>query len=161
MIDYIHVVIDEEWDAMSRGEASQNAWIAFDKMFHEVGKIDAQTQKQSVILREIWARINELTKHRRERLHVAESSVPVVLWGVVLMGTVLTFLCLYSLPIGRYSTFLIGITGMSIGLVLFFILAMDRPFAGKESVDDEPFVQALANMDRWDKTFGDENPPAK
>jgi len=42
-----------------------------------------------------------------------------------------------------------------VGLVFYFIVAMDRPFAGKESITPAPFQSALANMERWDARSGD------
>jgi hypothetical protein len=34
-------------------------------------------------------------------------------------------------------------------LVFFLIVAMDRPFAGKESISAAPFELAIENMRRW------------
>jgi hypothetical protein len=36
------------------------------------------------------------------------------------------------------------------GLVFYFIIAMDHPFAGEESISSEPFQTAMDNMRRWD-----------
>ena len=50
----------------------------------------------------------------------------------------------------RFHLTMIGILAISIELVFYFIAAMDRPFAGKESVSPAPFQSAPDNMARWD-----------
>jgi hypothetical protein len=39
------------------------------------------------------------------------------------------------------------------GLVFFLLVAMDRPFAGEESIGPGPFRVAIENMQRWDARF--------
>lgn len=39
----------------------------------------------------------------------------------------------------------------SLGLVFFFIAAMDCPFAGKESIGPEPIELSLSKMEKWDE----------
>jgi hypothetical protein len=55
------------------------------------------------------------------------------------------------LPPIRFHLAMIGALALSIGLVFFFIFAMDRPFAGQESIRPTPFRDALAGMERWEK----------
>jgi hypothetical protein len=38
----------------------------------------------------------------------------------------------YVLPPTRFHAAMIGALALSIGLVFYFVVAMDRPFAGKE-----------------------------
>jgi hypothetical protein len=100
---------------------------------------------------EIWARTNELLKLRRERLHAANSEIPSTLWWVVLIETVLTFAITYVMPATRFNVLIISALAASMGLVFFFLIAMDRPFAGRESISTAPYISALDNMDRWDR----------
>ncbi len=46
---------------------------------------------------------------------------------------------------------LITTLAFSVGLVFFFLIAMDRPFVGDEGIDPSPFRLALENMAIWDK----------
>lgn len=147
---YCRIAIDEEWPLMSKGEISINAWNQIDVIFHEASTLEPRTENQKVLLQEIWNRINELTKHRRERIHESESEVPGTLWAVVLLGSALTFLFTFVLPVKPFSIALISGLACALGLVFFFIIAMDHPFAGKESISHEPFDSTIRNMDRWD-----------
>jgi hypothetical protein len=99
---------------------------------------------------EIFWRTNELLTERRTRLYAAESQVPGMLWAVVLLGTALCMVTTYVLPAVRFHLAMIGVVALSIGLVFFFIFAMDRPFVGKESIGPTPFQDAIASMERWE-----------
>lgn len=109
-------------------------------------------RQRQALLPEIWARTNELLAHRRDRLYTIQSEVPGTLWTVVLAGCVLTVLTTFVVPATRFNVAMIAALAFSLGLVCFFIIAMDRPFAGQENIGPGPFVSALENMRRWDET---------
>jgi len=148
--DYANMVMTIEWRDMQRGQANLQVWNAFDRMFSAIGAIEPDTPRHSALLPEILARTNELLKQRRTRLHTSESAVPVTLWGVVLIGTALTVGTMFVLTRTRFHLWMIGLLSMSIALVFYLIVAMDRPFAGEQSIGPEPFQLAIENMQRWD-----------
>ncbi len=148
--DYAEVVIEQEWPAMRREEQSTLARHAFDRMFRTVGELQPTTPREVALMPEIWARTNELVKLRRDRLGTVKDQVPETLWTVVFLGTLLTLLPTYVLPRSRFSQSAIAMLSLSTGLMFFFIVAMDRPFAGKESVSPEPFESMLQDMAAWD-----------
>lgn len=149
--DYTRLVADKEWNDMRSGNANQEAWLASDEIFRAVGAIEPDTPRRRALLPEIWARTNELLGHRRDRLYTSQAEVPGTLWIVVLAGC-LTVLTTFVLPVTRFNVAMIAVLALSLGLVFFFIIAMDRPFAGQESIRPGPFVSALENMRRWDAT---------
>ena len=148
--EYADMVVKVEWQEMRRGQASASVWTAFDQMFFAVGSIEPDTPRRTVILPEIWARTNELLKERRTRLHTAESAVPLALWMVALIGMALTIGTTFALTPTRFHVSMIGTVAVSLALVLYLIVAMDRPFAGEQSINGEAFHNAIENMDRWD-----------
>ncbi len=148
--DYTEKVVAVEWLDMQQGQANIDVWNRFDRMFLKIGTLEPDTPKRVILLREIWARANELIKMRRSRLFTSESAVPGTLWAVVLLGATITLVATYVLPPTRFHGWMVGLLALSLGLIFFLIVAMDRPFAGKESVSPEPFTQAIMNMQRWD-----------
>jgi hypothetical protein len=149
--DYATTVVSEEWPAMRRGEGSAPAWDRFDRVFAAVGGLEPDTTRRQVLLAEIWARTNELLKQRRTRLHASGSEVPLTLWIVVLIGTALTIGSMFALPPTRFNFAMVGMVAVSSALVFHIIAAMDRPFAGEESVSSAPFQSAVENMKLWDR----------
>jgi hypothetical protein len=148
---YTRLVVSEEWAAMQAGRVDNAAWDAFNAMFRSVGALEPDTPRHSALMPEIWARTNELLKHRRERLYTSEAQVPNTLWLVVVVGTVMTICTIYVLPPTRFNTVVVASVAGAMGLVFFFVVAMDRPFAGNESISPAPFEGALFNMQQWDE----------
>ncbi|MEK8034495.1 hypothetical protein AACH06_27005 [Ideonella sp. DXS29W] len=149
---YAQVIVEEEWPAMRRGEASDAAWAAHDHVFSAVGHLAPTTAHESALMPEIWLLTNELLKYRRERLYASEAAVPATLWVVVIVGTLLTIGTAYIFPRTPFNTTAVGLLSLSLGLVFFFIVAMDRPFAGTESITPAPIQSALQKMKGWHDT---------
>lgn len=149
--EYLQIVVNEEWPAMQQGGTSEKAWKQLNVIFEDANAIESKPGREQVILGEIWQRINELTKHRRDRIHASQSEVPQTLWTVVLLGTALTFLFTFVMPVTRFHLALISGLALAMGLVFFFIVAMDHPFAGKESIGHDAFDSTITNMTKWDE----------
>ena len=149
---YAQLVADKEWPDLQVGRVNQETWLASDAIFRAVGTLEPDTLKRQALLPEIWARTNEMVAHRRDRLLASESEVPGTLWVVVLAGSILTVLTTFVLPKSYLNIAMMATLAFSLGLVFFFIIAMDRPFEGREGLTPEPFRTALVNMQRWDNT---------
>lgn len=147
---YTHIVVDQEWRVMQAGKVSQEARSTFDDAFRAVALLEPQTARQQSLVPEIWARMNEILRLRRDRLYTTEAQVPITLWIVVVIGTVMTIAATYVLPRTLFNLVAIGALSYSMGLVFFFLVAMDRPFAGQESISPRPFEVTLQDMAHWD-----------
>jgi len=146
---YGATVVDQEWSAMRRGELPEQARDLLDDMFRAVGRIDPLGAREAALMPEIWARTNELVKARRERTQASEAQVPGTLWSVVVLATMLTLVTTYVLPRSAFNLVAVGLLSGVFGLVFFFIAAMDRPFAGAESIGPEPIQRTVQTMARW------------
>lgn len=149
---YGRVVLDDEWPAMRTGRRSEAAWSAFEQMFNAVGHLDPATPHESSLMPEIWTLTNDLLKYRRERLYGSEAEVPSTLWIVVVAGSLLTIATTYVFPRTAFNTAAVGMLSLSLGLVFFFIVAMDRPFCGTEGISPAAIQSALAKMERRSAT---------
>lgn len=148
---YARTVVAEEWPHMRSGHPDDDALAALDGMFRVVGAIRPAQPREEALMPEIWARANELIKHRRERLYAGGAQVPDTLWVVVILGTLLTIMTTYVLPRNAFHLATTAVLSGSMGLVFFFVAAMDRPFAGKESIGPEPIELSLRRMEQWDQ----------
>jgi hypothetical protein len=148
--EYTDTVVKVEWRDMQRGTPNDDVWNMFDRMFLAIGAIEPDTPRRVSLLPEIWSRTNELVKQRRSRLYTSESHVPGTLWAVVVIGTVLTIVTTFVLPPTRFNFWMVGLVTLSIGLVFYLILAMDRPYTGETGISPQAFEIAVGNMQRWD-----------
>jgi len=149
--DYLETVIRDEWPAMAKGGRSKVAAEKMDMIFHKAALIEPRTAREEIMLAEIWDKANELNVHRRARVDAAGSSaVPAALWAILLLGVLLNFLLFYLLPVSRLNDWLLGLYAAMLGLMLFFIFAMDYPFAGNVSISPAPLEYSLQGMALWD-----------
>lgn len=147
---YAKTVVEQEWPYMRNGQPGHSTWTAVDSMFRAVGNIRPATPREVALMPEIWARTNELVKYRRERLYAGEAQVPGTLWAVVTLGTFLTIMATYVFPRTAFNLAAVSVLSGALGLVFFFIAAMDRPFAGQESIGSGPIESTLLKMELWD-----------
>lgn len=149
--EYLRAVIAEEWPAMAEGGCSEPTAHKFNAIFHKAAVINPGTAREEILLTEVWDKTNELNVYRRARLSAAGGSVvPGALWATMALCVVFNFLLCYGLRVTRLNDFMLGIYAATLGILLFFIVEMDRPFAGSVSVSPDPYESALESMKRWD-----------
>ncbi len=148
---YVQDVITTEWPAMARGESVEQAWKELDATFRAIAKLDPDTPRHVALMPEIWSRANEMVKHRRTRVFASQAEVPSMLWAVILLGSFISFALMYVLPFDRFHVVMVGSYAASMGLVFFFIVIMDKPFAGQEAITPAAMQAALDGMQRWDR----------
>lgn len=148
---YLGSVIKEEWPALAAGGDSEATALKFDAIFHRAAAITPRGAREEILLDEIWDKANELNIHRRARLASAGgSAVPGALWGTIVLCLLFNFLLFFGMPATRAAGFLLGLYSATLALLLFFIVAMDRPFTGAVSVTPAAYENALEDMERWD-----------
>ncbi|MGZ2746935.1 bestrophin-like domain [Burkholderia stagnalis] len=141
---YLARVADDEWPQMQQhARAEPRAEAAFDRMFAAINHVAPSDERERVLLSEVMARANEMVKYRQSRLQSLDSAMPATLWAVMLLSSSLSLLLLYALPGTRFNIGLVSIWAVTLGLAFFFVLAVDRPFAGEVSVSVAPIRRAL------------------
>ena len=149
--DYIQSVISEDWPAMAKGGYSLTAAHKFNTIFRKVALIEPRTPRAETLFAEILSKADELNVARRSRLGAAgRSSIPVPLWGTILFGILFNFLLFYLLPVSRLNDWMLGLYAGMLGLMLFFLIVMDYPFAGSLRLSTYPYQSALQSMQFWD-----------
>ncbi|KVX21419.1 hypothetical protein WL01_00385 [Burkholderia ubonensis] len=147
LADYLARVVDDEWPQMQQhGRADPRAEVAFDRMFAAINRVTPADERERVLLAQAMARANEMVKYRQARLQNLESAMPGTLWAVMLVSSSLSLLLLYALPGTRFNVGLVSIWAVTLGLAFFFVLAVDRPFAGEVSVSAAPIRHALDGL---------------
>ena len=84
---------------------------------------------------------NQLLESRRLRLDAVQTRVPGIMWGVVIIGALigLTTSFFFRVADVRLHYALVGLLAAFIGLVMFMILAFDRPFRGDLGLSPESY----------------------
>ena len=123
-----------------------------DLLLHQAARglttFEPATAGQQAVHAQTLHDLDDLFSNRRLRLEAVDSHLPGLMWLVVLAGAAVMmfmtfFFCTEKDALHRLLT--IGLS-LLIGLVIFLILALDRPLLGDVSVDASSFQDALATM---------------
>ena len=150
LLDYLDIVIHQEWPAQQAGRVDTNAWKVVQRLHAAVTGIDAKTLGQSVIEAEMLRTLNELYNARRTRLAAASDGIPDTIWWILVLGGTITvaFTFFFGMPSMRMHYAMTGVLAASMALVMVLIVALDWPFRGTVSVSAEPFRAVQANMEQ-------------
>ena len=148
---YMQSIVRDEWPQLSEGKPSPRTEIALFRLFHGMGKIRPTDERDSAIFTEAFSNLNELVGLRRDRLIHSASGMPVILWVVGLVGSVLIVAYASTFKPSRTNVMMISGISLALGLVFLFILIVDRPYKGKFSVDSSELAQLPAKFDLLDR----------
>jgi hypothetical protein len=103
---------------------------------------DANVQK------DLLTQLDELTRARRERLVMAEGTVPPVIWFVIFLGAALTVS--FTFFFGTENLIAQSLmTGILAGIILsavLVVIALDRPYTGAIVVSKEAIRAVLEDF---------------
>jgi hypothetical protein len=148
--DYANAVINEDWPAMNRGRVDQLTSHANNRdIWRILAGVDPLTPRQFIALDHCLSQISALAEHRRIRYLECESSLPPILWWVLVFGCLLTTAscCLFGGASARLHMIQVFCFSLLVSTVLVAIAAIDRPFKGAVRINDRAFRRALQNMD--------------
>jgi hypothetical protein len=145
---YAKSVIEDEWDAMSRGQASQKTQAAIDNLWQIYREVDPQTNRENALYAESLDRLNEMSDSRRLRVHASEDDIPtviqVLLWGGGLIMIAFTYF--FGVKSIKSQALMTAALAGEIAFILFLIVALDNPFHGYVRLPPEQFQQVLERV---------------
>ena len=146
--NYGRAVVDEEWETMSRGQASPRAQAAMDDLWRIYTGFEPQGGRESLLFAESLDRMNELSNSRRQRLFISADDIPglirILLWGGGLI--VLAFTYFFGVKSIRSQALMTAALAGEIAFILFLIVALDNPFHGGVRVSPDPVQQILERI---------------
>jgi hypothetical protein len=145
---YLQVIVEDEWDTMSRGEASPKAHAALENLWQIYREVDPQTNRESALYAESLDRLNQVSDSRRVRVYASREDVPLVvqvlLWGGGLVAIAFTYF--FGVKSVRSQSLMTAALAGQIAFILFLILVLDNPFHGYLRVSPEPLQQVMERI---------------
>ena len=102
------------------------------------------TEGQRTLHAEALRANNQLVEARSERIDAAlNTGLPGVLWVVILAGAAIGLSATFFFKVEdvRLHAVMVALLAAFVGLVIFMILAFDRPFRGDVGLDPGPYQQ--------------------
>jgi hypothetical protein len=147
---YAVAVIGTEWPAQAAGHVVR----AGDKYIAELDQLAADLKPASpadtnlhMLLMQSLTRLRDA---RQERLLAAETTIPGIVWFVVIIGGVITiaFGSFLGSPSVRMHLAMCSLLALSGVLVLILIISLSNPFRGDFRVTTAPFDYVLSRIER-------------
>lgn len=139
--EYTRYVIDEAWPSQQRGEIHAGGVERMNRFQAELIAFDPATEGQKILHAETLAAYNRMVDVRRERIDSVRTALPGVMWIVIVLGAAISLSSAFFFKVEdvRLHAILVGLLATFIGLVIFMILAFDRPFIGDLGLSSEPY----------------------
>jgi len=145
---YLNSVLRDDWPAMVRGHSSAVTARVLSDLYDRVIRYHPADPHDSNVQAELLGELDQVTRARRERLVMAEGSVPAVIWFVLFLGAALTisFTFFFGTENLIAQSLMTGILAAIILSAVLVVIALDRPYTGAIVVSKEPIRTVLEDM---------------
>lgn len=138
---YTDYTINVAWPRQRKGEVPRAGIDMLDRLQAQLFTFEPATEGQKLLHAETLRAYNHFILQRRLRLDAVVSSLPGVLWQVILIGATLSMgvSCLFKVSDARYHMLMVSLLGLFVALVTFVIFALDHPFRGDLGIPSDSY----------------------
>lgn len=142
---YAKGVRDDEWKTMEEGKSSPQVSAALDELWRIHRELDASDNRSNNHEQQFFDTLNELGNTRRLRLLQSRLELPALLWGLLIVGALITigFTLFLRAPNWKAHLLMAGMFAGLVAFVLLLVVELDNPFAGAVHVEPFAFEQAI------------------
>jgi hypothetical protein len=146
---YADAVVQQDWPAMAHSiNPSLKSREVAVKMWQILMSVKAASPNQILAEDHALSELSEVVAYRKMRQTESSSTLPTVLWFVLIIGGTLTIMS--SCMFGSTNLWLHGLQVFAFSLLIALVLAaiadIDRPFQGSVHISDSSFRRAQADM---------------
>jgi Protein of unknown function (DUF4239) len=155
--EYAGAVIKEEWPTMGTTNAGSM------RARHDIGELDRQFSRLTPAQKAADAQVDAeflrtkslIVADRNRRLLEASDNIPWVMWVGAVGGGLIVMLMSFFIYMEQAwpHVLMASLAASLIGLLLFIMVVLSRPFNGPLALGPEHFQAALAVMDDVDRGF--------
>jgi hypothetical protein len=145
---YLESVLEEDWPAMAAGHSSPATTRALSGLYEQPVHYRPADLHDADLQQELLRELDKLTEARRERLVMAEGTVPNAIWFVLFLGAVLTisFTFFFGTQNVLTQSLMTGVLAALIFSAILVIIAIDRPYTGAVVVSRESIRAVLEDF---------------
>lgn len=138
---YTEHIIREAWPQQRRGQVPTVGVASMDRFEADLRTFEPATEGQRALHQETLRGYSSLIHARRVRLDSVTSGLPAPMWGVILVGALITIVSSFFFDVGNprlhrvMTTMLAGVLGLLIFLIAFY----DSPFRGTHGIGPEAY----------------------
>jgi hypothetical protein len=141
---YVDIVLANEWPAMQSLRFSDESHRSIQRLWAAVMKTEVHTASEQTSLDHALTDLTEMTNFRRLRQLEVISSLPGILWAVLIVGATVTIgsACLFGSADSRLHLIQVIMLAVLLSLALVAVADINRPFQGAVHVSSAGFARA-------------------
>ena len=130
--DYVSQIIDEAWPLQQHGKVPTGGVEMMNDFQKVLTAYEPATEGQKLLHGETLRAYNTMIQARRLRLDAVGTGLPKVMWVVIVFGAFISLSSAFFFKVedARLHILEVLLLSVFIGLVIFMILSLDRPFRG-------------------------------
>jgi hypothetical protein len=139
--DYVQYVIQEAWPLQRRGQVPGGGVERMDRFQAILLAFEPATEGQKLLHGETLRAYNQMIQARRLRLDAVNTGLPAVMWAVIVAGAFIGLSASFFFKVedARLHRIQVLLLAVFVGLVIFMIFALDRPFRGDLGLTPDPY----------------------
>ncbi len=133
---YTRQVIDVSWPLQRKGIVPDSTKGMLENFQADLLQFEPPSERAKIVAAETYRQFNVLIECRRARLESVTTGMPSSLWTLVILGgliTILTTLFFDTPSLAMHFWMTVLLTTL-LGLMIFLIGTLDRPYRGKVSI---------------------------
>ncbi|HWV41969.1 DUF4239 domain-containing protein [Pseudorhodoplanes sp.] len=128
---YVDEVTGPGWKIQAEGKANPKEIVMLTELHRAIGAFEPKDMARSVRYAETLRVLDDFVEARRLRISAGTSSIPRIMWFVVLVGAVMNVIVIWMFDLRPLTHAIIGGTlSLFIGLVIYMVAVLDAPFKG-------------------------------
>ena len=145
---YTEQIINEAWPAHRQGRHIVKGVEWMDHLQGQLFAVEPATEGQKVLYSQTLAQYNRVLQARRQRLDAVTTGLPIVVWWALLPGAMGCLVLSLFVPVEdrRHHIVLSALLAGFVAMVLFIIIALDRPFRGAMAIPPDSYQLVLDQL---------------
>jgi hypothetical protein len=152
--EYTEDVVNDEWKSLEEtGHASEKARMASGDILRIYGTLSPATKIRELIDAQFLSTYSDVLVQRNKRLMQAAESLSWIMWLGAVGGALVVVGMSFIIYMDTWWPHVLMVAVMSglIGLLLFMMAVLSRPFVGPLALEPAPFESTLKVFDDVDK----------
>lgn len=149
--EYADVIINDEWPAMSKGAISHSGTEVVEKLWATASQSQSLSASEQVSLEQTMTEIGSITEHRRIRQLQSQTTLPWILWAVLIIGAMITVMssCLFGSEYPALHMLQVVTLSLMLSMALVAVADINRPFCGSVHVNPTGFENAKRTFAKY------------
>ena len=139
--EYVEYVINDGWPLQHRGEVPRGGVEKVDDVEAKLVRFEPTTEGQKLLHAETLHSYAQFIEARRLRLDAVLTGLPGALWFVIVFGALVSLSSTFFFQVADafVQKIQVVLLAMFIGMIIFIIFALDRPFRGDLGLQPGPY----------------------